>query len=420
MDYSKLLQYILDIAEEMLVAGAEVNRVEDSIERMLCAYGCPYDRVNAFIMTINIQVTFEDPDGNIITQIRSVKRNDTNFDRLDYLNDLSRYIAENSPDLEDLRARYIAVMERPKNSKVIKYLSGALIACAFSIFFGGSFFDGLCSAAVSFLVLFLMEYLSQFSINQLAVIFITSVLSGIASILICSLGFSNLDKVIIGEIMLMIPGIAMTNSLRDMLLGDIATGLIRLANALLLAGMIALGFAVPLAFMRGLADISVLTIPTPLIVIPMRSGAFANVIQIITAFIGCTGFAILFNMKKKQVAWSGLGGALAWAIYLYFTEILGGLFIPTLLASIFVGVYSEVMARVNKAPSTIFYTSVALAMIPGSSLYYAMEDLVYKDVEGAGISANKALTIALAISLGIVLVTIVNRILNDLKAKRRC
>ena len=110
MNYSKLLQYILDIAEEMLVAGAEVNRVEDSIERMLSAYGCDWGRVNAFIMTSNIQVTFEDPSGNIITQIRYVKRNDTNFDRLDYLNDLSRYICANTPDLEELRARYLEVM----------------------------------------------------------------------------------------------------------------------------------------------------------------------------------------------------------------------------------------------------------------------------------------------------------------------
>ena len=55
MDYSKLLQVILDIAEEMLVCGAEVSRVEDSIERMCDAYGCT--RVNAFIITSNIQVT---------------------------------------------------------------------------------------------------------------------------------------------------------------------------------------------------------------------------------------------------------------------------------------------------------------------------------------------------------------------------
>lgn len=83
MNYSKLLQGILDIAEEMLVAGAEVSRVEDSVERMCSAYGC--DRVNVFVITSNIQVTMEDPDGEIVTQIRRVVRNDVNFDRLVFL-----------------------------------------------------------------------------------------------------------------------------------------------------------------------------------------------------------------------------------------------------------------------------------------------------------------------------------------------
>ena len=55
MNYYKLLQAILDVAEEMLVCGAEVARVEDSITRMCDAYGCT--RTNAFIITSNIQVT---------------------------------------------------------------------------------------------------------------------------------------------------------------------------------------------------------------------------------------------------------------------------------------------------------------------------------------------------------------------------
>ena len=82
MNYSKLLQYILDISEEMLVAGAEVNRVEESIERMLSAYGCDFERINAFIMTINIQVTFEDPDGNIIARTQTSADGSYSLDQL--------------------------------------------------------------------------------------------------------------------------------------------------------------------------------------------------------------------------------------------------------------------------------------------------------------------------------------------------
>ncbi len=69
-DYDKILQAILDVGEEMVVAGAEVSRVEDSIFRMCRSYGA--DRINVFIITSNIQVTMEAPDGRILTHIRRV------------------------------------------------------------------------------------------------------------------------------------------------------------------------------------------------------------------------------------------------------------------------------------------------------------------------------------------------------------
>lgn len=417
MDYGKLLQTILDIAEEMLVAGAEVNRVEDSIERMVSAYDCPWDRVNAFITTTNIQVTFEDPNGNIITQIRRVKRSDTNFDRLDYLNNLSRYICTYKPDIKEMREKYFEVMNRPVNPFWLRYLSGIMVAGGFTIFFGGSIFDGLISSIVSILIINLLGNLKRFNINQMAIIFFTSVISGVVSILLCSLGLANLDKVLIGEIMLMIPGVAMTNAVRDMLIGDIATGLLRLANAVLVAGAIALGFAAPLALMKGLANLSLIEIHMPFIMIPIRSGAMAVIIQIITAFIGCIGFALFFNMKRRQVIYSGIGGAVAWGIYLSFAGLMGSVFIPTLLASVFIGIYSEIMAKVNKAPATIFFTSVAIALIPGASLYYAMESLLDKDMEAAAYNGNNALTIALAISMGIIFVAVAGKFRAEFKKR---
>ena len=69
-DYDKILQGILDIGEEMIVAGAEVSRVEDSISRMCRSYGG--DRINVFIIISNIQVTMETPDGRILTHILSL------------------------------------------------------------------------------------------------------------------------------------------------------------------------------------------------------------------------------------------------------------------------------------------------------------------------------------------------------------
>ena len=52
----------------------------------------------------------------------------------------------------------------------------------------------------------------------------------------------NQDKIIIGDIMLLIPGLMSTNAIRDVLIGDTLSGIIRLIAALLLAAALALGF----------------------------------------------------------------------------------------------------------------------------------------------------------------------------------
>lgn len=245
VNYSKLLQGILDIAEEMLVAGAEVSRIEDSVTRMCIAYGC--DRVNVFVITSNIQVTMEDPNGEIITQIRRVIRNDTNFDRVDYLNDLSRYVCANLPSDEELHRKIDEVLERKQQPFYVGLISGAVIGASFAVFFGGNLSDALASGIVGLLTVLLNRRIGKFSQNPLAVVFAVSFLAGLLSVLTVYLGIGeHTDKIMIGVIMLLIPGIALTNGVRDMLTGDIAAGMLRVANAVLIATAIACGFALSL------------------------------------------------------------------------------------------------------------------------------------------------------------------------------
>ena len=217
---------------------------------MCYAYGC--DRVNAFIITSNIQVTFEDPRGNIITQIRRLKRNDTNFDRLDYLNDLSRYICANKPDLETLVQKYEAVMNRKQLPIWLQYFGAVLVASGFAVFFGGNFADAIASGVLGIVITLITRILAKIEENQMAKLFISSVIAGFLAIVLVAVGIgSNVDKIMIGGIMLLIPGIAMTNSVRDLLIGDVVTGMIRFVNSLLMAAAIACGFALPLILTGG-------------------------------------------------------------------------------------------------------------------------------------------------------------------------
>ena len=251
-DWDKLLQSILDVGEEMIVCGAEVSRVEDSIERMCESYGAPYERINVFIITSNIQVTLETPDGRILTQIRRLIRYGTNFDRLDYLNALSRYICENKPDHEEIQQKLEEVMSRPEPGKFLKIFGAVVIAASFTVFFGGNWLDCIAAGFVGLVIVLMELYFSRHESNQIIYNFIVSFVSGLAALLLTKAGLGDhVDKIMIGGIMLLIPGIAMTNAIRDMLIGDIMSGWLRLLSAVLIAGAIACGFALSIILIGG-------------------------------------------------------------------------------------------------------------------------------------------------------------------------
>ena len=250
MDYDTLLQGILDIGEEMVVCGAEVNRVEDSIYRMCESYGA--DRINVFIITSNIQVTMEAPDGRILTHIRRLVRYDVNFDRLDYLNDLCRYVCAKTPDVGELQNKLTDVLARPEPPKFMRFIGGILVSGGFTVFFGGTWQDCLGASIVAVIITFMEQVLLSREKNQIVYNFIVSVAAGIAAILLVEAGIGDhSDQIMIGGVMLLIPGIAMTNAIRDMLIGDIASGLLRLMNSVLVAVAIACGFAFSIVALGG-------------------------------------------------------------------------------------------------------------------------------------------------------------------------
>lgn len=248
-----LLQGILDIGEEMMVAGAEIYRVEDSIERMCNAYGANPNRSNVFIITSNIQVTIEAPDGQIITQIRRILRNDVNFERLAELNDLCRRICATTPDVEILQEELNKVLRKPDQKWPTKFIGGIFAASFFTIFFGGCFMDAVAAGIVAVPVV-LMQNLSRLKDdNRIVFTFYLSLIAGVLSHILVFLGIGdNCDYIMIGGIMLLIPGIALTNSVRDILMGDTASGLLRFSDALINAVAIACGFALSMLLLGGL------------------------------------------------------------------------------------------------------------------------------------------------------------------------
>lgn len=239
-DAGSILAIALDVGAEILRAGGEIHRVEDTVTRICRAYGA--EAVDVFAITSLITAEVRMPDGSFATRNRRVPSTYNHLARLEALNALSRTIcrrpipaAEVSARLEDIR------LYRPV-PEWLCYIGGMLATGGFAVFFGGSLTDGLAAAAIAFL-LTLFARLRPLHINNMVKSLISSFAAGILSVLCVRIGFgAHVDKIIIGTIMLEIPGLSFGNSLRDLLCGDTLAGTMRLIQAILQTLMIALGY----------------------------------------------------------------------------------------------------------------------------------------------------------------------------------
>ena len=114
---------------------------------------------------------------------------------------------------------------------------------AFALFFGGNIYDAVISALFGILICVMQYRLTPLCKNNITFIIIASFLSGIGISLLCKpLAFLNPDKIMIGDIMLLVPGVAITNSVRDIFVGDTITGTMRFIECVLSSAALAAGF----------------------------------------------------------------------------------------------------------------------------------------------------------------------------------
>ena len=246
-----LVKVALELGEYMLISGGEISRVEDSISRVCYSYGA--QRVDVFSIISEVILTVHMPDGISVTHSRRIYSGSTNLHALEELNALSREICSNTPPLEDIKSDLHRIgLLRPVSQR--EGLLGSILASgSFTIFFGGSILDGICAAAISIMMYYFKRKVVRPGLNQFAITFAQSVLAGLAAILLTAIGIGQHEGMImVGNIMLLIPGIAMANSLRDLLCGNLLAGILRLIDALLTAAAIAFGMAFALFTLGGL------------------------------------------------------------------------------------------------------------------------------------------------------------------------
>ena len=395
----QLVSRALDIGERMLLCGGEVSRVEDTVSRILKSYGA--QRVEVFTILSFISLTAVFDGETVLTENRrvSIVAYSNDFTRIEQLNALSREVCATMPGLPVLEEKLAAIdlPPRKKQFRELYALLGYILSgTGFALFFGGSWRDALGAGLCCLAVWFLNWFLKQAALQRLFHAFFVSFIAGALCYLMILLGLGeHPGQVMMAVIMVLIPGIAITNAMREMLISDTISGILRLVESLLIATAVAFGFALAMFVFKDYFPEEHFT----------SLDAELPLLQVLAAAAGTLGFAILFNSRPRRLFIGALGGGLTWLVYLILARFVGQDFLCVAAAAAFGAVYAEIMARVCKAPATVFTILSEIALIPGGSLYITMHHLVGGRQTQALQYGMHTLTVAVAIALGIVFVT---------------
>lgn len=145
----------------------------------------------------------------------------------------------------------------------------------------------------------------------------------------------------------------------------------------------------------------------------------SGLIQILTGAMGTLGFTVLFHLRGKKLVLSVLGGLLSWGIFLALEPLFAGEATRYLLSAAVITIYSEILARLEKTPTTTFLVPSFIPLIPGGALYYTMNYALNKQWSEFAQQAFYTLQLALSLAVGIIAVTTVVRLLTAYRDRRK-
>ena len=388
-EQEKALRLATEAGHILLENGAEISRVEQTMEHIATAYGVSDE--SFFVLSNGIITT-----GQQYARAEFIPIRGTQLSRIVEVNQLSRDVSSRLIPIDELASRLQAIRTGKGKPWWEVIIGIALGVASFSILFGGSLVDAAAAFACGLLLgtfmTFVGAHMSRIFGNLLG-----GLVGGLLCVLAVTLGFGeHLPNMIIGTIIALVPGVPFTNGMRDLANEDYIAGATRLMDAFMAFLCIALGVA--LAFIvEGVFAGGLMQLSTPAID-PVASAWY---IQLPAAFIGTVGFSALFGAPRRYYVDCGLVGMLGWAVYLLTADL--GLVGAAFLGALTVAAVSSVLAVVRKCPTTVFLICGIIPLVPGGGIFWTAYYLVSDQLRLAATTGFTALKVTIAIAGGIIL-----------------
>lgn len=410
-EHEDVIELALMLGRAILESGGEMQRTEYAIDRLCRAYGAVDTDTYATGTVIILTAEFE--NGNRTTRSVRVRKDSVDLRRLEALNALSRELCEKTPPLAEGAERLVAIVAARTATLWQEVTGVALGSFGMTVASMGTPLDGLVAAIAAAAVMLLSFYLSRL-MNKFATTLLSSFLASMVCILLYAVGLGdNLPTMIIGEIMILIPGLTLTNAVRDMLCGDVTSGAVKFLQSLMVTLGLAIGISVALVAFGGLVSgVDVNAVPDG-----GPGGDFYPIVKTAAGVCGALGFSLYFHIDYKRIPLA-LANVFITMVTVNLMEYVGGVtevFFRTIAAAAVVTLVSELLAIRLKAPAIVFLIPAVLPLIPGGDIYMTMSNMVYANYAEMAARLLTALKGCLGIGCGIVAVSVAVSVIRDKK-----
>ncbi|RXI55444.1 threonine/serine exporter [Clostridium tetani] len=243
MDITRILHLSTFAGEIMLQSGAEIYRVEETVYRICVSYGLK--EVDVFATPTGIIISATDENNNTISKVKRIKSRTVDLDKVSRVNNLSRDICTKNLSLALVQASLENINKSEKYSKKTTFIASSTVAGFFTLVYGGNSRDFIVSLFIGPVIQFFSILLSKIQTNSFFINALGGAIASFIALLGTSIGVGHsTDHIVIGSVMLLVPGLIITNAIRDTIEGDLITGLTRASEAFLIAIAIALGSGV--------------------------------------------------------------------------------------------------------------------------------------------------------------------------------
>jgi len=249
MDAEQVLEIALSAGYTLVRNGAETYRVEETIERICKAYNL---KCECMVTGKGVFISVVDEKGEKVTSLKKIRTTCVDLYRIELINSFSRNLQINPLSYEEAKNMLKAIDHAPYFSFKVRLFAASMTSFIYALFFNGTIYDAIISAFISIGIYYMLDKVTKVGFFQFFEFFFSGIIIGAVSIMAQNLlPFVNKGNVIIGAIMILLPGVALTNGIKDVIYGDFMSGMAKFGEAMLIITAVGAGIGTALSIGMG-------------------------------------------------------------------------------------------------------------------------------------------------------------------------